>query len=71
MIDVILQGEGSALMGRTHRFQQVIESMTKVMDIPLTVKIRTGIYESKNIAHQLIPKLKSWGASMVTVGIPL
>lgn len=54
-------------MARTNRFEQVVSSMRQVMDIPLTVKIRTGIYEDKSIAHSLVPKLRDWGVSMVTV----
>ena len=61
------QGEGSALMGRANRFEQIVQSMTTVMDIPLTVKIRTGIFEDKSIAHGLIPRLRNAGASLVTV----
>ena len=61
------QGEGCALMGRTNRFEQIVRSMTSVMDVPLTVKIRTGIFEDKHIAHTLVPKLRDWGVSMVTV----
>ena len=34
---------------------------------PLTVKIRTGIYMDKRIAHDLIPSLRRWGAAMVTL----
>jgi len=43
--------------------------MTSLMDIPLTVKLRTGIYEDKNIAHTLLPRLRDWGVSMVTVSV--
>ncbi|ELT97828.1 hypothetical protein CAPTEDRAFT_165435 [Capitella teleta] len=67
-IDLVYQkGEGCALMSRTGRFQHICQGMTSVMDIPLTVKIRTGIYDDKNIAHQLVPKLRDWGVSMVTL----
>lgn len=39
----------------------------KVLDVPLTVKIRTGVQEKTNIAHKLIPEMKKWGVSMITV----
>lgn len=42
-------------------------SCVKVLDVPLTVKIRTGVQEKTNIAHKLIPEMKKWGVSMVTV----
>lgn len=41
----------------------------KVLDVPLTVKIRTGVQEKSNIAHKLIPEMKKWGISMVTVSL--
>lgn len=64
-----LKGEGSALMGRLDKFQRIIQGMKSVMDVPLTVKIRTGIYDSKNIAHTLTPKLRDWGVALTTVSI--
>lgn len=30
-------------------------------DIPLTIKVRTGVREGKNTAHKLVPRLGSWG----------
>ncbi|XP_048354609.1 tRNA-dihydrouridine(47) synthase [NAD(P)(+)]-like isoform X2 [Sphaerodactylus townsendi] len=39
----------------------------KVLDVPLTVKIRTGVQEKVNLAHKLIPNLREWGASLVTL----
>lgn len=41
----------------------------KVLDVPLTVKIRTGVQEKCNIAHKLIPEMKKWGVSMITVSL--
>uniref|UniRef100_A0A3B5AW87 tRNA-dihydrouridine(47) synthase [NAD(P)(+)] n=1 Tax=Stegastes partitus TaxID=144197 RepID=A0A3B5AW87_9TELE len=38
-----------------------------VLDVPLTVKIRTGVQEKSNIAHKLIPEMKDWGVSMITL----
>lgn len=46
-------------------------SAPKVLDVPLTVKIRTGVQEKSNIAHKLIPEMKKWGVSMVTVSLEL
>ena len=41
----------------------------KVLDIPLTVKMRTGISDKKLSwnAHKLISNLKLWDVSLVTV----
>jgi tRNA-dihydrouridine synthase 3 len=41
--------------------------MVDVLDCPLTVKMRAGIYKTNWNAHKLIPKLREWGVSLVTV----
>ncbi|XP_060069106.1 tRNA-dihydrouridine(47) synthase [NAD(P)(+)]-like [Ylistrum balloti] len=67
-IDLVFKkGEGCALMGKSNKFEQVVRCMKSVLDIPLTVKMRTGIFDNKNVAHYLIPKLRKWGASLVTI----
>ena len=45
--------------------------MLKVLDIPLTVKMRTGISDKKSSwnAHKLISNLKMWDVSLVTVSV--
>lgn len=62
------QGAGSALMGRHTRFEGIVRGMAEVLDTPLTVKMRTGIYNKNWNAHKLVAKLKDWGVSMMTVG---
>lgn len=37
------------------------------MDVPLTVKMRAGVYDKNWNAHSLVPLLHQWGVSMVTV----
>lgn len=67
-IDMVVQkGEGCAVMGRIGRLEQIVHGMSAIMDIPLTVKMRTGLQEDKHTAHTLLPKLRDWGVSMVTV----
>ncbi|XP_013393205.1 tRNA-dihydrouridine(47) synthase [NAD(P)(+)]-like [Lingula anatina] len=67
-IDMVFKkGEGSALMGRLNRFEQIVRNMTAISDIPVTVKMRTGIYENKQIAHTVIPRVKEWGVSLMTL----
>ena len=61
------QGEGSALMSRQAKLEQVVMGMQAVTDLPITAKIRTGIYEDKFIAHNLVQKLRDWGIAMTTV----
>ena len=54
-------------MGKASKFDNIIRCMTSVLDVPLTVKMRTGISDNKYIAHNLIPKLRNSGVSLVTV----
>lgn len=58
-----------ALPVQTQRINHLFLSCIKVLDSPLTVKIRTGVQEKSNIAHKLIPELKKWGVSMITVSL--
>lgn len=37
--------------------------------MPLTVKMRTGVQERVSLAHRLLPELRDWGVSLVTVGV--
>ncbi|XP_067168976.1 tRNA-dihydrouridine(47) synthase [NAD(P)(+)]-like [Apteryx mantelli] len=67
-IDLIYKkGGGCALMTRSNKFEQIVRGMNLVLDVPLTVKIRTGVQEKINVAHKIIPKIREWGASMVTL----
>ncbi|XP_014817769.1 PREDICTED: tRNA-dihydrouridine(47) synthase [NAD(P)(+)]-like isoform X2 [Calidris pugnax] len=62
-----VQGGGCALMTRSNKFEQIVRGMNLMLDVPLTVKIRTGVQEKINVAHKIIPKIREWGASMVTL----
>ncbi|XP_037651494.1 tRNA-dihydrouridine(47) synthase [NAD(P)(+)]-like [Sebastes umbrosus] len=67
-IDLVYKkGGGCGLMTRTRKFEQIIKGMNYVLDVPLTVKIRTGVQEKSNMAHKLIPEMKKWGVSLVTL----
>lgn len=69
-IDLIYkQGGGSGMLSRSSILQTVVRSLSDVLDVPLTVKTRTGVYQDKLIAHNLTPKFRDWGASMITVRI--
>ncbi|EFB23607.1 hypothetical protein PANDA_017628, partial [Ailuropoda melanoleuca] len=67
-IDLVYKkGGGCALMNRAAKFQQIVRGMNQVLDVPLTVKIRTGVQERMNLAHRLLPELRDWGAALVTL----
>uniref|UniRef100_A0A8C2WHX7 tRNA-dihydrouridine(47) synthase [NAD(P)(+)] n=1 Tax=Cyclopterus lumpus TaxID=8103 RepID=A0A8C2WHX7_CYCLU len=67
-IDLVYKkGGGCGLMTRTKKFEQIIKGMNYVLDVPLTVKIRTGVQEKCNLAHKLITEMKKWDVSMITL----
>ncbi|KAI7798545.1 tRNA-dihydrouridine(47) synthase [NAD(P)(+)]-like [Triplophysa rosa] len=67
-IDLVYKkGGGCGLMTRSTKFEQIVRGMNSVLDVPLTVKIRTGVHQNSNTAHKLIPELKKWGVSMITL----
>jgi tRNA-dihydrouridine synthase 3 len=43
--------------------------MARVLgEIPLTIKMRTGVREGQNVAHKLVPKARrEWGVAALTV----
>lgn len=45
--------------------------MSQVLgEIPLTIKIRTGIAQNQPVAHKLVTKIQTeWGVSSVTVSL--
>ncbi|XP_076545824.1 dihydrouridine synthase 3 isoform X2 [Osmia lignaria lignaria] len=67
-IDLIYrQGGGSGMLNRLNVLETVVKSVNQIMDIPLTIKSRTGVYIDKPVAHNLMPKFSEWGVSMITV----
>ncbi|XP_028672949.1 tRNA-dihydrouridine(47) synthase [NAD(P)(+)]-like [Erpetoichthys calabaricus] len=67
-IDLVYnKGGGCGLMNRVNKFEQIVRGMNSVLNVPLTVKIRTGVQEKHNIAHKLIPDMKTWGVSLITL----
>lgn len=47
--------------------ESIVRTMSGILDVPLTVKMRVGLQDGKNFAHDLIPKVGSWGASLVSL----
>lgn len=67
-IDLIYKkGMGSGLMVRKRALEVMVRSMSDILTCPLTVKMRKGVYNDKNIAHNLFPSLESWGAKALTI----
>ncbi|KAF9453346.1 FMN-linked oxidoreductase [Macrolepiota fuliginosa MF-IS2] len=69
-IDLVFkQGSGSALIDAPGKLGRILVGMNKALgDIPVTVKLRTGVKEGKNTAHKLMPRVSvDWGASCLTL----
>lgn len=67
-IDLIYkQGAGCGMMNRPNILESVVKSAVEVLDIPFTVKLRTGVYAGKPTAHSWMPKFRDWGVSMINV----
>ncbi|XP_046961174.1 tRNA-dihydrouridine(47) synthase [NAD(P)(+)]-like [Vanessa cardui] len=67
-IDLIYKkGGGSGMMHRMPALEASVRSASSLLNIPFTVKMRTGIYQDKKIAHNIIPKVVNWGASLITL----
>ena len=69
-IDLVFKtGSGSALMDAAGKLGKIVVGMQKALgEIPLTVKMRTGVKDGKNNAHKLMPRVATeWGASAMTV----
>jgi len=61
-IDLVCEkGSGAALMLREKKLRGSLEGVTKVLSCPVTVKMRTGWDEKRNIAHSLVPTIQKWG----------
>ncbi|CAL1298144.1 unnamed protein product [Larinioides sclopetarius] len=63
------QGAGCGLMNRLKKLEGIVYGVSSVINEPLTLKMRTGIYGNENIAHNVIHKIKQWEApiSLITL----
>ncbi|CAG9784587.1 unnamed protein product [Diatraea saccharalis] len=67
-IDLIYKkGGGSGLMHRLPTLEGSIRCASKILHIPFTVKMRTGVYQNKKIAHTIVPRIAEAGASLITL----
>lgn len=51
---VYRQGAGTGLVRRQKVLESCIRGMSSILTVPLTVKIRTGVSSSENVAHKLV-----------------
>lgn len=59
-IDLVFRkGAGSGLMNRQNKLNQIITAMTRASEVPITLKMRTGVANDKPNADQLINAITS------------
>ncbi|SJL01662.1 probable tRNA-dihydrouridine(47) synthase [NAD(P)(+)] [Armillaria ostoyae] len=69
-IDLVFKsGSGSALLDAAGKLGRIVIGMNKALgEIPVTVKLRTGVKEGRNTVHKLMPRLSTeFGASSLTL----
>ncbi|SGY99037.1 BQ5605_C034g11263 [Microbotryum silenes-dioicae] len=69
-IDLVFnKGAGSALLAHANKLGKCLVGMNRVLgEIPVSLKIRTGVAANSPMAHKLMPRLqKEWGVSAITM----
>eukprot|EP01119_Soliformovum_irregulare_P022729 TRINITY_DN7829_c0_g1_i1.p1 TRINITY_DN7829_c0_g1~~TRINITY_DN7829_c0_g1_i1.p1 ORF type:complete len:556 (+),score=137.68 TRINITY_DN7829_c0_g1_i1:91-1668(+) len=67
-IDLIVDhGAGSALLERTRRIYDLTTNVSKVLNCPLTIKVRTGKDEKAPTVHKIFDQVHNWGVSGITI----
>ncbi|KAF8881681.1 hypothetical protein CPB84DRAFT_1687038 [Gymnopilus junonius] len=69
-IDLVFKsGSGSALLDTVGKLGKILVGMNKALgEIPVTLKLRTGVKDGKNTAHKLMPRLGTeWNAGCITL----
>ncbi|MFH1211430.1 MAG: tRNA dihydrouridine synthase DusB [Candidatus Woesearchaeota archaeon] len=64
---IIRQGAGCALLKRKNRIKEIVEAVKSGIDIPLTVKIRSGIDSRQINAVEIAKICENAGADAVTI----
>jgi len=69
-IDLVFRtGSGSALLDAAGKLGKILVGMNRALgEIPLTVKLRTGVKEGRNNAHRLMPRIGAeWNVAAMTL----
>ncbi|KAH7882916.1 hypothetical protein F5I97DRAFT_1815144 [Phlebopus sp. FC_14] len=69
-IDLVFRtGSGSALLDTPGKLGKIIVGMNKALgEIPVTVKLRTGVKDGRNTSHKLMPRLSTeWSVGCMTL----
>lgn len=69
-IDLVFRtGSGSALLDAAGKLGKILVGMNRALgEIPLTIKLRTGVKEGRNNAHKLMPRIGAeWNVAAMTL----
>lgn len=67
-IDLVCnKGAGSALMRKPNRLETCARAIVRSVNVPVTLKLRMGFEDNNPVAHNIVPKLKDWGVTAVTI----
>ncbi|KAH7929242.1 zinc finger dihydrouridine synthase [Leucogyrophana mollusca] len=69
-IDLVFRtGSGSALLDAPAKLGKIIVGMNRALgEIPVTVKLRTGVKDGRNTSHKLMPRIASeWKVGCMTL----
>ncbi|KAH9968083.1 zinc finger dihydrouridine synthase [Russula dissimulans] len=69
-IDLVFRtGSGSALLDAAGKLGKILTGMNRALgEIPLTIKLRTGVKEGRNTAHKLMPRIAAeWNVAAMTL----
>lgn len=67
-IDIVCnRGAGSALLVKTKKLHDIVRCSSRTLSCPLTIKLRKGFYDGKDIAHELLPQAAASGAFAATL----
>ena len=69
-IDLVCdKGAGSVLLTKPQRMENICRAAAPLLHVPLTLKTRTGFTDDEDArnAHELAPKLASWGVTALTL----
>ncbi|XP_014256846.1 tRNA-dihydrouridine(47) synthase [NAD(P)(+)]-like isoform X2 [Cimex lectularius] len=67
-IDLIYrQGGGSAMLRSRSQVRSVVNGVSRVLSVPLTVKVRTGVTAKNFVSHKYMADMRQAGVSLVTV----
>ena len=60
-------GGGAALLQKPQKIKTLATSVHPVIDIPLTLKMRKGYHDGKDVVHKFIEEVHSWNVKALTL----